>query len=356
MTIPDAQTLMRPILAYLADGQAKSAKDVIAAMSDEFGLSDDERAQMLPSGRQRTMYDRVHWSLTHMSQAGLLDRPTRGHVQVTDTGRQVLKAHPERVDMAVLREFPSYIAFRERTKAKQPVDATAKRPSGDDVQVSPEDLIDAALAENRAAVGEILKKALTLSPTGFEDLVIRLLEAMGYGRAGAVERTSASVTLASTESSARTRSGWTASTCRPSDTPSTKRLAGRRSTSSPAPSWASRATGASTSPRHRFPAVPARKLSGSTPGSNSSTALGWPSCSCGIESVSRRCRPSNSYGSTRTFLMACKDYRLRSRIRAKLAPAREFRMLETQAVRRQFVCSHGRGATRRPGDEARFRR
>ncbi|WP_416887780.1 winged helix-turn-helix domain-containing protein, partial [Mycobacterium tuberculosis] len=102
MTIPDAQTLMRPILAYLADGQAKSAKDVIAAMSDEFGLSDDERAQMLPSGRQRTMYDRVHWSLTHMSQAGLLDRPTRGHVQVTDTGRQVLKAHPERVDMAVL--------------------------------------------------------------------------------------------------------------------------------------------------------------------------------------------------------------------------------------------------------------
>lgn len=191
MTIPDAQTLMRPILAYLADGQAKSAKDVIAAMSDEFGLSDDERAQMLPSGRQRTMYDRVHWSLTHMSQAGLLDRPTRGHVQVTDTGRQVLKAHPERVDMAVLREFPSYIAFRERTKAKQPVDATAKRPSGDDVQVSPEDLIDAALAENRAAVeGEILKKALTLSPTGFEDLVIRLLEAMGYGRAGAVERTS----------------------------------------------------------------------------------------------------------------------------------------------------------------------
>lgn len=105
MTIPDAQTLMRPILAYLADGQAKSAKDVIAAMSDEFGLSDDERAQMLPSGRQRTMYDRVHWSLTHMSQAGLLDRPTRGHVQVTDTGRQVLKAHLERVDMAVLQEF-----------------------------------------------------------------------------------------------------------------------------------------------------------------------------------------------------------------------------------------------------------
>lgn len=329
MTIPDAQTLMRPILAYLADGQAKSAKDVIAAMSDEFGLSDDERAQMLPSGRQRTMYDRVHWSLTHMSQAGLLDRPTRGHVQVTDTGRQVLKAHPERVDMAVLREFPSYIAFRERTKAKQPVDATAKRPSGDDVQVSPEDLIDAALAENRAAVeGEILKKALTLSPTGFEDLVIRLLEAMGYGRAGAVERTSASgdagidgiisqdpLGLDRIYVQAK-RYAVDQTIGRPKIHEFAGALLGKQG---------DRGVYITTS---SFPAVPARKLSGSTPGSNSSTALGWPSCSCGIESVSRRCRPSNSYGSTRTFLMACKDYRLRSRIRAKLAPAREFACLK----------------------------
>lgn len=103
MTIPDFQTLMRPILAYLADGQAKSTKDVIAAMSDEFGLSDDERAQMLPSGRQKTMYDRVNWSLTHMSQAGLLDRPTRGHVQLSDAGRQVLNSHPDRVDVKILR-------------------------------------------------------------------------------------------------------------------------------------------------------------------------------------------------------------------------------------------------------------
>lgn len=86
-------------------------------MSDEFGVSDDEWAKVLPSGRQKTMYDRVNWSLTHMSQAGLLDRPTRGHVHITDAG-QVLKGQPDRVDVKVLREFPSYTAFRERTKAK----------------------------------------------------------------------------------------------------------------------------------------------------------------------------------------------------------------------------------------------
>ena len=44
MTIPDFQTLMRPILTYLADGQQKSSRTVTNAMSDEFGLSAEESA------------------------------------------------------------------------------------------------------------------------------------------------------------------------------------------------------------------------------------------------------------------------------------------------------------------------
>lgn len=129
-----------------------------------------------------------------MSQAGLLERPMRAHVQITDIGREVLAAHPERVDMKVLQTFPSYVEFRERTRAKKSADdgPGASELNSEQESASPQDLLDAAVAENRAAVeGEILKRALALTPTGFEDLVIRLLEAMGYGRAGAVERTSA---------------------------------------------------------------------------------------------------------------------------------------------------------------------
>lgn len=38
----------------------------------------------------------------------------------------------------------------------------------------------------------MLSRALALSPIGFEDLVITLLARMGYGKAGSVQRTSAS--------------------------------------------------------------------------------------------------------------------------------------------------------------------
>lgn len=160
-------------------------------MCDQFDLTEDERAHMLPSGRQRTMDNRVHWALSHMSQAGLLDRPSRGHVQITELGTQMLTDHPSRVDMGVLRKFPAYQRFRQRSQVRKvtPPDSV---PEQTVEQVSPQDLLDAAVAENRAAVeGEILKRALALSSTGFEDLVIRLLERMGYGRAGSAERTSA---------------------------------------------------------------------------------------------------------------------------------------------------------------------
>jgi len=190
VTIPDFQTLMRPILSFLADGEMRRTRDVINAMSDEFGLTAEERAEVIPSGRARLMDNRVGWSLTHLSQAGLLDRPGRAQLRIAPTGLAVLTSHPERVDMTVLRAFPEYMKFRERKKAKTAGAVDPADSAGE--QVSPDDLLGAAVAENRAAVeGDLLQKALELSPTGFEDLVIRLLEAMGYGRAGSAERTSA---------------------------------------------------------------------------------------------------------------------------------------------------------------------
>lgn len=189
--IPDFQTLMRPVLALLADGTVRRSRDVKDAMADEFGLTEAERAELLPSGRQRTIDNRVGWSLTYLSQAGLVARPNRGHVVITDDGLAALTANPDRVDMKTLEAYPAYLDFRDRTREKT---ASTVPPAEDGPgEATPSDLIEQALSTNRAAVeGDVLQAALALSPTGVEDLVIRLLERMGYGKAGSVERTSAS--------------------------------------------------------------------------------------------------------------------------------------------------------------------
>ncbi|MCZ4534249.1 restriction endonuclease [Gordonia terrae] len=198
MTIPDFQSLMRPVLAYLADGQVYRSRDVIDAMADQFGLNEAERAEMLPSGAAKRINNRVGWATTYLSQAGLIERPGRGQMVISQQGRGALDRNPERIDMKVLEEYESYRAFKERKRKRDDddrVDDDIIEPTvpDDDESATPNDLMERAVAVNRAAVeSEVLATALKLSPTGFEELVVRLLDRMGYGRAGSVERTSAS--------------------------------------------------------------------------------------------------------------------------------------------------------------------
>ncbi|WP_345508331.1 restriction endonuclease [Terrabacter aeriphilus] len=191
MTIPDFQTLMRPVLAHLEDGRTRRSRDIKDAMADQFDLTEAERAAMLPSGRQRTIDNRVGWALSYLTQAGLVAKPSRGQVVISDEGQAALSANPDRIDMKTLEAYPSYLKFRERTRKAPTSQTTVDTPPV--AEATPSDLIEQAVSTNRAAVeGEVLQSALALSPTGFEDLVIRLLERMGYGKAGSVERTSAS--------------------------------------------------------------------------------------------------------------------------------------------------------------------
>ena len=38
-------------------------------MADEFRLTNDERLQLLPSGKQATIANRVHWALSYLGRA-----------------------------------------------------------------------------------------------------------------------------------------------------------------------------------------------------------------------------------------------------------------------------------------------
>lgn len=192
MPIPDFQTLMRPVLAYLADGRVRRSRDITEAMSDQFRLTPEDRAEMLPSGTAKKMANRVGWTLTHLTQAGLVDSAGRGLKVITAEGRAVLDQHPERVDVKVLEGFPAYVEFSERKRDKTLANDSSGEPNtADDREAeTPIELAERAERINRAAVsGEVLAAALKLSATGFEELVVRLLKKMGYGEMGQGHRT-----------------------------------------------------------------------------------------------------------------------------------------------------------------------
>jgi restriction endonuclease Mrr len=64
MPIPDHQTLMLPLLKVAGDGQEHRTSDVADRLARDFKLTEEERQQLLPSGKQATLSNRVAWAKT----------------------------------------------------------------------------------------------------------------------------------------------------------------------------------------------------------------------------------------------------------------------------------------------------
>jgi len=189
MAIPDYETLMLPVLQACGDGREHRTPDLAGQMADLFRLSEDERAALLPSGRQAVIANRTHWAITYMAQAGLLERTRRGFVRLTDRGRAVLARAPERIDNDFLMQFPEFVAFTRRSRSPDPSPTVVVEPAQ-----TPEERLRSAAGELEAALrAELLDRIRKLPPDFFERAVVQLLVAMGYGsdrggRAAAIGR------------------------------------------------------------------------------------------------------------------------------------------------------------------------
>ena len=170
---------MRPALECLADEEAHSAASVRDHVARVFETTDEERRELVPSGKKGLFADRVSWAVTYMKKAGLLEAPKRGVYRITERGKQVLQSHPDRVDNGVLETFPEFVTWRDRSAAGQP--RKASKESSDSEQ-TPEEQLDSAYLDLRATIEvEILEQIGSMSPEFFERLVVELLVAMGYG-------------------------------------------------------------------------------------------------------------------------------------------------------------------------------
>jgi restriction system protein len=123
-----------------------------------------------------------------MIQAGLLDRPQRGRYLLSERGKKVLSEYPERVDMAVLAQFPEYQEFRSRKKQKQVGEKSLDVVSD---ELSPSEAVGAIVEESYDTLAaELLDRILAQPPSFLESLALKLLKAMGYGgREGLLEHT-----------------------------------------------------------------------------------------------------------------------------------------------------------------------
>jgi restriction system protein len=177
MSIPDFQSVMRPLLEHLEDGRERTTQETLEAMAAHFGLTEDERLVLLPSGRQPVFTNRVAWAKSHLKGAGCLESPRRAVYKITDRGRHLLSSQAGRIDMRALQQFAEYQEFRRPGERK---DETPQAPAVD--EMTPEEHIEYGHQQIRAQLAdEMLERVKQCPPEFFERLVVELLIAMGYG-------------------------------------------------------------------------------------------------------------------------------------------------------------------------------
>jgi restriction system protein len=187
MSLPDFQTVMLPRLQFLADGKERSATEQLAALSTHFALSDEDRAKLLPSGRQTVIANRIGWSRTYMKKAGLLVTPRRGVAQITEEGRKILAEKPDKITVNFLKaKYPTFVAFHEAgNEDEAPSSNGTDTPKLVEIETPQERLEKSYLQMRTELTAELLEKVLSCSPAFFEQLVVDLLVAMGYGGSAA---------------------------------------------------------------------------------------------------------------------------------------------------------------------------
>jgi len=180
MAIPDFQSVMRPVLEAVRDGEAHALADVRESVKEAFELSDEERKARLPSGNQTVINNRVGWSRTYLNKAGLLTIPERGMVQITDRGRDALIKGPERISVSWLKQFPEFHDFHSHKP--KPVSASSEAVENDLEEATPdEQLASAHQSLMESLADEVLDSIRKASPSFFEKLVVDLMISMGYG-------------------------------------------------------------------------------------------------------------------------------------------------------------------------------
>jgi restriction system protein len=177
MSIPDFQSIMRPLLELAADGKEHSISEVTEELAERFKLTEEERAALLPSGRQATFRNRTAWAKSYLTQAGALESPRRSFFRITERGQRLLKDAPGRITIRELDQFPEFVQFRSPKH-----DGEDAQPSEHGDKQTPEEMLEAAYQRFRGELAaEVLSHVKKASPAFFERLVVALLLKMGYG-------------------------------------------------------------------------------------------------------------------------------------------------------------------------------
>jgi len=177
MSVPDFQSFFKPLLEIAADGQEHSIKDALSIIANQMKLTENDLNELLPSGAQTKFRNRVAWAKSYFVQAKVLESSKRGFFKITERGRELLNEGNARIDIKILNQYPEFVEFHTSKAGEQ-------SPPGEQLvsDETPEETLQKAYRNIRGDLAsEVLSRIKNNTPQFFENLVVDLMIALGYG-------------------------------------------------------------------------------------------------------------------------------------------------------------------------------
>ncbi len=176
MTLPNWEKFMSPVLSN--SKEEIRVINLAEICAKHFNLTPKEKNIGYEKSSGLKYIHRTWWAVTFLRQAGLLEKPKRGYIKITDKGKEVLDSGIKEINEKYLHKFPEFINFLNRSKKK---DETKK---SDEKDLTAEEKIQSSVDEiNEVVKSDILERILKQNAYFFESLVVDLLKAMGYAGA-----------------------------------------------------------------------------------------------------------------------------------------------------------------------------
>ncbi len=185
MPLPPFNDFLLPTLRAFADGNPAKVQTKRSFVANALGLTEEQREQTRPSGRLPQYVERINVACTYLRKFGALESEGWGVYRITPLGMSLLERYLQSLTIGQLRaEYEN----RNGEPAAAAQDAVPGEPdqAAEENQKTPLEIIDSEFMRWRELlVTQLLDVVRTVSPRFFENLVLDVLVAMGYG--GSVE-------------------------------------------------------------------------------------------------------------------------------------------------------------------------
>lgn len=184
MGVPDFQSFFYPILKYSSDGQEHSLDEIRVFLTHNFSLTDEDKAERVPSGTQTKFDNRIYWTKSYFSKAKLIENTKRSHFKITERGLKFLQKFNSNITINDLKTIDEFKEFNNRTvflSDNTSIEIKENNDSVLEVKTPLEKLEETYQYIQQELAFELLEKIRLNTWQFFEDLVIDLMVKMGYG-------------------------------------------------------------------------------------------------------------------------------------------------------------------------------